>query len=139
MLNKVLIITHGLFGVELKKSAEMIMGEQENVEALGLIPGQSVDELHAQALEIDKKNEADGSHIVDMVDLMGGSPSNVPLMTCLKEVDCDVLVGVNMPMLIAAISGLTFQEDSELAESAFAEGQNGMWLINHAEKKHAQA
>ena len=70
---------------------------------------------------------------------MGGSPSNVALMTCLKEVDCDVLVGVNMPMLIAAISGLTFQEDSELAESAFAEGQNGMWLINHAEKKHAQA
>ena len=37
MLNKVLIITHGLFGIELKKSAEMIMGEQENVEALGLI------------------------------------------------------------------------------------------------------
>ena len=57
MLNKVLIITHGLFGIELKKSAEMIMGEQENVEALGLIPGQSVDELHAQALEIVKKNE----------------------------------------------------------------------------------
>ena len=123
MLNKVLIITHGLFGIELKKSAEMIMGEQEN----------------AQALEIVKKNEADGFHTVVMVDLMGGSPSNVALMTCLKEVDCDVLVGVNMPMLIAAISGLTFQEDSELAESAFAEGQNGMWLINHAEKKHAQA
>ena len=41
MLNKVLIITHGLFGIELKKSAEMIMGEQENVEALGLIPGPS--------------------------------------------------------------------------------------------------
>ena len=139
MLNKVLIITHGLFGIELKKSAEMIMGEQENVEALGLIPGQSVDELHAQALEIVKKNEADGFHTVVMVDLMGGSPSNVALMTCLKEVDCDVLVGVNMPMLIAALSGLTFQEDSELAESAFAEGQNGMWLINHAEKKHAQA
>lgn len=87
MLNKVLIITHGLFGIELKKSAEMIMGEQENVEALGLIPGQSVDELHAQALEIVKKNEADGFHTVVMVDLMGGSPSNVALMTCLKEVD----------------------------------------------------
>ena len=81
MLNKVLIITHGLFGIELKKSAEMIMGEQENVEALGLIPGQSVDELHAQALEIVKKNEADGFHTVVMVDLMGGSPSNVALMT----------------------------------------------------------
>ena len=66
MLNKVLIITHGLFGIELKKSAEMIMGEQENVEALGLIPGQSVDELHAQALEIVKKNEADGFHTVVM-------------------------------------------------------------------------
>lgn len=140
MQNKVLIITHGLFGIELKKSAEMIMGEQENVQALGLIPGQSVDELHAQALEIVKKNEEDGFHTVVMVDLMGGSPSNVALMTCLKNVDCDVLVGVNMPMLIAAISGLDFdQEGSELAQSAFAEGQNGMWFINHTEKKQAQA
>ena len=56
-MNKVLIITHGLFGIELKKSAEMIMGEQENVDALGLVPGQSVDDLRAKAFEIVEKNE----------------------------------------------------------------------------------
>jgi len=36
MSNKaLLVITHGNFGIELVKSVEMIMGEQEDVNALG--------------------------------------------------------------------------------------------------------
>ena len=89
-MNKVLIITHGLFGIELKKSAEMIMGEQENVDALGLVPGQSVDDLREKAFEIVEKNDAEGAHTIIMCDLMGGSPSNVAL-ACVAKVDCDVI------------------------------------------------
>ena len=35
MIN-ILVVTHGNFGNELIKSAEMIAGKQENIEALGL-------------------------------------------------------------------------------------------------------
>ena len=35
----IIVITHGEFGIELIKSAEMIMGPQENVTGFGLRPG----------------------------------------------------------------------------------------------------
>lgn len=127
---KVLIITHGLFGIELKKSAEMIMGELEHVDALGLIPGQSVDELREQAFAIVEQNEAEGAHTIIMCDLMGGSPSNVAL-ACVGKADCDVLLGLNMPMLIEVAQSMSFAEDGhELARTALASAQEGTRLIN---------
>lgn len=134
MQNKVLIITHGLFGIELKKSAEMIMGEQENVEALGLTPEASVDELREKAFEIVEKNEADGAHTIIMCDLMGGSPSNIAL-ACLAKADCEVLLGVSMPMLIETIQALDFTEGTELANTAAEAGKAGVRLINRANLK----
>lgn len=135
MKNKVLIITHGLFGVELKKSAEMIMGEQESVDALGLVPGQSVDDLREKAFEIVEKNDAEGVHTIIMCDLMGGSPSNVAL-ACVGKADCDVLLGVSMPMLLEAIQAFDFDhEGSALAETALAAGQAGARLINRSTLK----
>ena len=38
MIN-ILVVTHGNFGNELIKSAEMIAGKQENIESLGLFGG----------------------------------------------------------------------------------------------------
>lgn len=132
---KVLIITHGMFGIELKKSAEMIMGEQENVEALGLVPGQSVDDLREQAFGIVEKNDAEGAHTIIMCDLMGGSPSNVAL-ACVGKADCDVLLGVNMPMLIETIQQLDFAEDGhELAKTALEAAAAGARLINRSNLK----
>ena len=134
-MNKVLIITHGLFGIELKKSAEMIMGEQENVDALGLVPGQSVDDLREQAFAIVEKNDEAGAHTIIMCDLMGGSPSNVAL-ACVAKVDCDVILGVNMPMLIETIQQLEIAEDGhELANTALEAGKMGARLINRANLK----
>lgn len=129
MKNKVLIITHGLFGVELKKSAEMIMGEQENVDALGLLPEQGIDDLREKAFAVIEKNEAEGAHTIVMCDLMGGSPSNVAL-ACIGKADCDVLVGVSMPMLLATLQAMDFTEGKELAQQAADEAKNGVKLFN---------
>ena len=134
-MNKVLIITHGLFGIELKKSAEMIMGEQENVDALGLVPGQSVDDLREQAFAIVEKHDEAGAHTIIMCDLMGGSPSNVAL-ACVGKVDCDVILGVNMPMLIETIQQLDMVEDAhELAGIALEAAKMGARLINPSNLK----
>lgn len=135
MQTKVLIITHGLFGIELKKSAEMIMGEQENVDALGLVPGQSVDDLRQQAFDIVEKNEAAGAQTIVMCDLMGGSPSNVAL-ACLGKADCQVIVGVNMPMLLEVLQVIDADNDvAQLAETALEAGKTGARLLNRATLK----
>lgn len=130
MLSKILLITHGHFGIELKKSAEMIMGEQDRVEALGLVPGQSVDDLREQAFSIVERNEAEGVHTIIMCDLMGGSPSNVAL-ACLAKADCEVLLGLSMPMLIEAMQVIEFDEDGPaLAAAALEAGKQGARLIS---------
>lgn len=135
MKNRVLIITHGIFGIELKKSAEMIMGEREDVEALGLLPDQSIDDLRERAHEIIARNEAEGAHTIVMCDLMGGSPSNVAV-SCLSKADCEVLIGVNMPMLIEVIQGLDLDLDgTELANTAIESGKAGVRLLNRANLK----
>lgn len=130
MKNKVLIITHGMFGAELQKSAEMIMGEQENVDSMGLVPGQSVDDLREKAFATLAKNEAEGAHTIIMCDLMGGSPSNVA-MACLGQADCELLVGLSMPMLIEVLQAIDDDEDTEaLANAAADAARDGVKHFN---------
>ena len=132
MQSKVLIITHGRFGIELKKSVEMIMGEQERVEALGLVPGQSVDVLREQAFAAVEKNTAAGYHTIIVCDLMGGSPSNVAL-ACVGKADCDVLLGASMPMLVELIQGIESSQDGPaLALAALESARDGVRLINRS-------
>ena len=41
----IIVGTHGIFATELVKSCEMIMGEQKNVKAVTLIPGEGPDDV----------------------------------------------------------------------------------------------
>ena len=45
----IVIGTHGWAAEQLLKTAEMLLGEQENVDSMGLVPGQSVDDLREKA------------------------------------------------------------------------------------------
>jgi PTS system mannose-specific IIA component len=108
MSNKaLLVITHGNFGIELVKSVEMIMGEQEDVSALGLNPGESVEDLRESADRIVEANKEAGKETIILVDILGGSPSNVALYL-LKKHGIKLVTGVNMYMLIEMFS----QKDS---------------------------
>jgi mannose PTS system EIIA component len=107
----VLVITHGEFGIELVKSAEMIMGPQENVDALALRPGNSVDDLRNEANAIVEKNNEKGLETIVLVDLLGGSPSNVALSLLAKN-DLHILTGVSMPMLIELLSFYQIEKDT---------------------------
>lgn len=108
MSNKaLLVITHGNFGIELVKSVEMIMGEQEDVNALGLNPGESVEDLRESADKIVEANKEAGKETIILVDILGGSPSNVALYL-FKKHGIKLITGVNMYMLIEMFS----QKDS---------------------------
>ena len=108
MSNKaLLVITHGNFGIELVKSVEMIIGEQEDVNALGLNPGDSVEDLRESADRIVEANKEAGKETIILVDILGGSTSNVALYL-MKKHGIKLVTGVNMYMLIEMFS----QKDS---------------------------
>lgn len=120
----ILIVTHGKFGHELLKSAELIIGQQENVLTLGLEHGDSIEELHQKVRNsIEKLDEGDG--VLVLTDLFGGSPSNAAA-TNMEHLNFHSLTGVNLPMLIEALSMRECVGIEELVESAYKAGYEGI-------------
>lgn len=126
----ILIITHGMFGVELVKSAEMIMGPQEDVTALSLNPGESVESLRNEAIAVVENYQNEGKKVYVLCDLLGGSPSNVALYLLSKGVE-KIFTGVNMPMLIEMLTFYKTMEDSdELLKTVQNTSNEGIQLLD---------
>lgn len=90
----IFIMTHGKFGQELKKSAEMILGTMKDVYCFSLMEEmcpQDLDEMIYSKLQ-----EAPEGTII-LTDLFGGTPANVAARYAKKFL---VITGVNLPMLI---------------------------------------
>ncbi|GCF95455.1 PTS fructose transporter subunit IIA [Enterococcus florum] len=125
----IIVATHGQFGEELVKSAEMIIGPTENVYNLSLLPEKSFEDFYKEARAIFE--EIEGPTIA-LVDLFGGTPSNV-LTALTKQYDHKVLSGVNLPILIDLyMKGMTAENiDLErIVQESFKVFNESMILTN---------
>ncbi|HHW02545.1 MAG TPA: PTS sugar transporter subunit IIA [Thermoanaerobacterales bacterium] len=124
----VLIVTHGDFGKELLKSAELIIGKQNRTMTLGLFHGDSVDSLKDNISKaIDELNEGDG--VLIFVDLYGGSPSNAAAMNLKKNImdsKVECITGVNLPMILEALTMRASYTLSRLKEHCIEIGHLGI-------------
>lgn len=126
MNKKILVCTHGRFGEELIKSAQMIGGNAfKNIKAVSLLPSMSMDDYYAAvAKELDKDALS-----VCFVDLFGGTPCNT-VLNLSREYNMEILCGVNMPMLLEV---LTMNEDTEIDDlkerCVAAYGSNGFDVL----------
>lgn len=121
----VLIITHGKFGIELLKSVEMIMGEQEDASALGLCLGDDVGDLRSEAEKVILENQKNDKETIILVDILGGSPSNVGLYM-VKNYNLKLITGVNMLMLIELFSSKDSEELDDLIEKMISSSTDGI-------------
>ncbi|KAF1305145.1 PTS sugar transporter subunit IIA [Candidatus Enterococcus willemsii] len=92
----IIIATHGRFGEELVKSAEMIIGSTTDVYNVSLLPEKSFEDFMAEVEKILKRLNG---KVIALVDLFGGTPSNV-LTVLTKKYKYKVITGVNLPMFI---------------------------------------
>lgn len=97
----VFVCTHGRFGEELIKSAEMIAGKSENVYAFSLLPGMPPEE-YKEMME-DTLAKAAGRKILCLVDLFGGTPCTTCAILS-KTYDMQVISGLNLAMYIEITS-----------------------------------
>ena len=97
----VFVCTHGRFGEELMKSAEMIAGEAENVFAFSLMPGMQPEDYRAM-LEKQLEKLGDGK-VLCLVDLFGGTPCTTCAILS-KTYDMQVISGFNLAMYIEVTS-----------------------------------
>jgi len=97
------LISHGNFAPEALKSAEMIMGHQEKVRTLSVIPGMDLNET-VRVLE-EAVSEVKGSRgVIILTDIPGGTPSNAAGILTASAEDVLALSGFNMPMLLEVLT-----------------------------------
>ena len=97
----IVVLTHGALGHELLKTCEMIIGKQDGIDVLTVQIGMSLNEITEQLDEI--INDTSKKYILIFTDMFGGSPSNIA-MSYLGDDNIEVLTGVNLPMLLKALS-----------------------------------
>ena len=109
----ILVITHGELGRELIKAAEFIMGRREQITSLSVVSQTQPDQLSRQIKEaIQQVGGPEG--VLVLTDMFGGTPNNISL-TLWEEGKVEVATGVNLPMVIKA---LTSREKLSLVELA---------------------
>lgn len=94
----IVIVAHGGLAHEYLSAVEHVVGPQDGVRTI------SIDANHdrpAKQAEICEAADSvdQGGGVVVVVDMFGGSPSNLSLMACRAE-DRRILYGANLPLLI---------------------------------------
>tara|TARA_R110000764_G_scaffold140387_1_gene228437 strand:- start:3701 stop:4108 length:408 start_codon:yes stop_codon:yes gene_type:complete len=94
----IVIVAHGGLAREYLAAIEHVVGSQSGVRAIAIEANHDraakQSEICAAADEVD-----DGSGVVVVTDLFGGSPSNLSLLACQPQ-GRRILYGANLPMLI---------------------------------------
>ncbi|MGH2077164.1 mannose/fructose/sorbose PTS transporter subunit IIB [Aerococcus urinaeequi] len=106
----IILASHGKFAEGIKQSAEMIFGEQENLQAVTFMPEEGPDDLRAHLLEAVESFD-DTLQILFLVDLWGGSPFNQANAIHEEMPERTAIVsGLNLPMLLEGL-GQRFGSD----------------------------
>lgn len=118
-MKAIVLVGHGDLPVTLKNSAQLIVGENEDVYAVPLSPQDGKEEYAAKLQALAPKLEKYDSVLV-LVDLMGGSPGNGAMETFVKDERFQFVSGVNLAMLLVAMS------DDVPIQELIAEGRSGV-------------
>jgi mannose/fructose/sorbose-specific phosphotransferase system IIA component len=94
----VVLVGHGGFPLGVLEGAEMILGPQEEMHAVGLSPDQDPGDLVEQVRGL--RHQAGDPPMLLLVDLFGGSPGNAVAAAFLREPDVELVTGVNLPMVL---------------------------------------
>lgn len=118
----IILLTHGRWGEELIKGAEMIVGPIENIYAFSLFPEQSVESFSSKIEEV---LERISTETIILTDLFGGTTSNVALMLY-RKYNCHVISGLDIAMLIAADEMRNEYRGAELRDKIIRASANNL-------------
>ena len=109
----IILASHGEFAKGILQSGAMIFGEQENVQAVTLIPSEGPDDVKAKMKDaiasFDNQDE-----VLFLVDLWGGTPFNQANSLFEEHKDkWAIVAGMNLPMVIEAYASRSSMESAQ--------------------------
>ncbi|MCU0538793.1 MAG: PTS sugar transporter subunit IIA [Desulfobacterales bacterium] len=125
----IVVVTHSRLGEALIDATEFIVGSRpEGVVAVSIDINQNVDKLRERvAAGIKKAGRDDG--VLILTDMFGGTPSNISF-SFLEAGRIEVLSGVNLPILVQAVTSRGRMGLSELAASLETFGRKSITLAS---------
>lgn len=126
-----ILMTHGEFGAEMKRSAEMIAGELKDVYCLSLKEGKDPIDFVGELKEL--LDQAPDNTII-LADLFGGTPANTAARFALEK-EYTVLSGLNLAMLIEAEMQRGILRGNELEQDLCQAARDGIKNIKEIMKE----
>jgi PTS system mannose-specific IIA component len=120
------IVTHGQLAGELLAAAEMIVGPVKHITSVSIGWHDDVD-LARGEIERAMQRVQEGSGVLILTDMFGGTPTNIASMF-LSEGEVEVVTGVNLPMVIKLASQQGGEELGDIARRVRNQGQEGIYL-----------
>ncbi len=128
----IILVTHGNFGESLLSAATMIMGDDENCDALGVDVSRPmneiIEELQKKVRDMDKDEG-----VLILTDMFGGTPTNISL-SLLSQGRIEVITGVNLPMVLKALGGRD-KKLKDLAQEIKGAGKQGILVAGDVLKR----
>lgn len=129
----IVIGTHGWAAEQLLKTAEMLLGEQQNVGWIDFVPGENAETLiekyNARLTELDVSKG-----VLFLVDTWGGSPFNAASRIVVDKPNHEVIAGVNIPMLVETLMARDDDPSfDELVALAVETGREGVKALKAKE------
>ncbi len=116
----ILIVTHKELAEALLGVCDLIMGHQERIMPLSLNPD-APPETSRQQIQKALAQVNNGSGVIILTDMLGGTPSNL-VLPFLQEGKVEVITGVNLPMLMKLVQ---VREQKDLQQAALTLKQSG--------------
>ncbi|RJF81373.1 PTS sugar transporter subunit IIA [Azospirillum cavernae] len=121
------LVTHGRLAEEFIAALFHVVGEQDQVRAVCIGPEDDMEQRRQDILnsvaEVD-----DGSGVVVLTDMFGGTPSNLAI-SIMDKAKVEVIAGMNLPMLIKLAS---VRKTETLDKSVISARDAGQKYINVA-------
>ena len=134
----ILIVTHEKLGDVLIDAAEFILGERpQAVEPVSINLAENVELLRGRIEKAIKKVNHNRGVLI-LTDMFGGTPSNLSY-SFLEEGRVEVLTGVNLPIVIKAITARENQKLADLVQGLEAYGKKSIALASSILKGNKRA
>ncbi len=121
------LVTHGRLAVEFVSALEHVVGAQRNICTVCIGAEDDMEQRRREIMECVGRVD-DGSGVVVLTDMFGGTPSNLAI-SIMDKAKVEVIAGLNLPMLIKLAS---VRSTKTLEDAVAAAQEAGRKYINVA-------
>jgi PTS system mannose-specific IIA component len=116
MSKELILISHGKMADGIKESCELIMGPQEHVHSICLLPEEGPEDFKKKF--DDEVAKFDLKDVIVFCDLMGGTPCNVVSRLIMGGEKVHLIAGMNLPIVISWINAQMIGNDNDYVAAA---------------------